>query len=534
MEVEFHDTGRGVRVPSMTDYFGFNKAAMNEMGSVFASPRKGEKSPSTILYRPFSSWASNSEWSMRLPSEEEATAVAVGFSWVAASTSLNYLRVFSEGGLQTSVLSLEGPVVTMAGHQELLAVVTHAGSPFSCGQQVINFIVFNVSERTKVMEGRLPLSPGSHLAWLGFSDTGFLSSYDSKGLLRVHSNQYGGCWIPVFSASKEVKSEDESIWMVGLNSTQAMCVVCKIPDKQPQVSPKPILSIFNLCLPLVHSDLGADDLENEYLLGSWRLTQLTDEAACMGDEDDQEEEILKLEANLDRCILRLIAAACKGDKLAKAVELTKKLTLGKSWKGAIKLVSAMRLPALAERLSAMYEEKMVQESSQYERQLMQNTNRLGQVHQDAPDKSLNTQDLKPSTAVASFKTALLGRLDDPASDDHALPNKHPSLAIKKESDTWIERKEMNEARTSPAIVHVDQGGMDAGETTPSSAVQEAPVPRPNNPFAKSSSNPFAKSSPGTNSQSGVSLLQSLKRIRDTDLDSNGLATIKPTKSGKTS
>lgn len=45
----------------MTDYFGFSMAAMNETGSVFASPRKGEKSPSTILYRPFSSWASNSE-----------------------------------------------------------------------------------------------------------------------------------------------------------------------------------------------------------------------------------------------------------------------------------------------------------------------------------------------------------------------------------------------------------------------------------------------------------------------------------------
>lgn len=61
LQVEFHDTGRGVRVPSMTDYFGFTMAAMNETGSVFASPRKGEKSPSTILYRPFSSWASNSE-----------------------------------------------------------------------------------------------------------------------------------------------------------------------------------------------------------------------------------------------------------------------------------------------------------------------------------------------------------------------------------------------------------------------------------------------------------------------------------------
>lgn len=45
----------------MTDYFGFTMAALNENGSVFANPCKGEKSMSTLMYRPFSSWANNSE-----------------------------------------------------------------------------------------------------------------------------------------------------------------------------------------------------------------------------------------------------------------------------------------------------------------------------------------------------------------------------------------------------------------------------------------------------------------------------------------
>ncbi|KAG0464421.1 hypothetical protein HPP92_020490 [Vanilla planifolia] len=43
IEIDFHDTGRGPRVPSMTDYFGFTMAALNENGSVFANPCKGEK-----------------------------------------------------------------------------------------------------------------------------------------------------------------------------------------------------------------------------------------------------------------------------------------------------------------------------------------------------------------------------------------------------------------------------------------------------------------------------------------------------------
>ena len=39
-----------------------------------------------------------------------------------------------------------------------------------------------------------------------------------------------------------------------------------------------------------------------------------DEAAASGREDEEEEEnVLKMEAELDRCLLRLIAAACKGE-----------------------------------------------------------------------------------------------------------------------------------------------------------------------------------------------------------------------------
>lgn len=61
MQIDFHDTGRGPRVPAMTDYFGFTMASLNENGSVFANPCKGDKNMSTLMYRPFRSWANNSE-----------------------------------------------------------------------------------------------------------------------------------------------------------------------------------------------------------------------------------------------------------------------------------------------------------------------------------------------------------------------------------------------------------------------------------------------------------------------------------------
>lgn len=55
----------------MTDYFGFTMAALNESGCVLASPFKGEKNMSTLMYRPFGSWANNSEVSLSLSLVQE-------------------------------------------------------------------------------------------------------------------------------------------------------------------------------------------------------------------------------------------------------------------------------------------------------------------------------------------------------------------------------------------------------------------------------------------------------------------------------
>lgn len=44
-----------------------------------------------------------------------------------------------------------------------------------------------------------------------------------------------------------------------------------------------------------------------------------------------------------------------GDKLARALELSSQLSLHKSMEGALKLVTAMRLPSLAERINQLLE-----------------------------------------------------------------------------------------------------------------------------------------------------------------------------------
>lgn len=50
----------------------------------------------------------DNQWSMRFEGEE-VKVVALGTAWVAAITSLNFLRIFTEGGLQVCDISNDSP-----------------------------------------------------------------------------------------------------------------------------------------------------------------------------------------------------------------------------------------------------------------------------------------------------------------------------------------------------------------------------------------------------------------------------------------
>lgn len=484
IEIDFHDTGRGPRLPSMTDYFGFTMASLNENGSVFANPCKGEKNMSTLMYRPFSSWANNSEWSMRFEGEE-VKVVALGTAWVAAITSLNFLRIYTDGGLQRHILSLDGPVVTASGLKNQLAVVTHVSDCLPSNDQMLEFRVFDISNGTQPLTGRLPLTPGSHLTWFGFSEEGQLSSYDSKGVLRVFTSQYGGNWLPIFSASKEKKS-DESYWVVGLNASKLFCIVYKDPDMFPQVIPKPVLSLLNLSFPVASSDLGADALENEFMMNSMHLSQIQkrmeDMAGACLDTTALDDESFNMEATQDRCILRLIASCCNGDKLVRATELMKLLSLEKSMKGAIKLVTALKLPNLAERFNSILEERLVNESKGTYKSPLLNSNDRASLTADA--------------AISKTMATSIGKNETPEpSIAFSSPTLSSPLFIKKANKQEHEKSYQNQtvnAKTSMEPSNAEKvksaENVIGVEVKMTGEVLKVQSQRPSNPFLKSSNN----------------------------------------------
>lgn len=526
VEVDFHDTGRGPRVPSMTDYFGFTMAALNESGSVFANPCKGDKNMSTLMYRPFSSWAGNSEWSMRFEGEE-VKSVALGAGWVAAVTSLNFLRIFTEGGLQMHILSVSGPVLTAVGHGDQLAIVFHSSDCLPSGDQVLDVKVFNISEGAQAMSSRLVLTPSSQLSWFGFSENGQLSSYDSKGILRVFSSQFGGSWLPVFSSMKARKSEDESHWVVGLDANNIFCVLCKSPDCYPQVMPKPVLSILEFSFPLASSDLGANNLENEFMMKRLHLSQIQKKieemAALALDVTAFEDEAFNTEAALDRCILRLISSCCNGDKLTRATELAKLLTLEKSMKGALTLVTRLKLPILQEKFSSILEERMLNDTrtpgaigvcssattAKYSPSLTTHaiqpakTVQNGNNMEASAAPALNPFSPQRSSAPGS-KKAEVEQLKEPKVTEKASPSVTPLAKMPKKNEKAQGIAKTN--RDVTAVVEqlpkgvIDQVGVKNKSNEDSNRVEPQ---RPVNPFAK----------PSSNKDKSSSLLDSIKKMK---------------------
>ncbi|RZC08509.1 WD repeat and HMG-box DNA-binding protein 1-like [Glycine soja] len=510
IEIDFHDTGSTPRVPSMTDHFGFTMAALNESGSIFANPCKGENNMSTLMYRPFSSWANNSEWSMRFEGEE-VKVVALGSAWVAAVTSFNYLRIFSEGGLQRDVFSLDGPVVTASGFKDKLAVVTHATDGLLSNDQKLEFMVFNIPRGTLLLQGRLPLSPGSSLSWFGFSEEGQLCSYDSKGVLRSYTSKFGGRWIPLFSATKE--KSDENYWVTGLNASKVFCVVCKKPEDFPQVMPKPVLTPLNLSFPLASSDLGGSEAhEKEFMMNNLRLYEIQrtmDEMASVGlDTTSLDDDAFNFEAAQDKCILRLIAACCNSDKLVRATELVKLLTLEKSMRGAVKLVTAMKLPNLAERFSSILEERLLEEAKKaMETNIKENS--VAPVTADAlPNRSkapTHTEALNAVTMSSSPKLSVPSFLRKDKTQERAKAGTsktamvNENLKVKQTGEETSDKVGKVVQQTShpydPSTKSSNKNGLNKSETSLGQSN------RPSNPFLKSEtsleqsnrpSNPFLK------------------------------------------
>ena len=153
--------------------------------------------------------------------------MAVGTKWAAAATDMGYLRIMAMGGVQRDVFCLPGPVVTMAGHRDMLFVVYH-GAQATATQQALHYMLYDIEWGMRMVHGEpLSISPASHLQWCGFSEIGSLATVDSRGVVRQRMLGRDYMWTPFGDLATLKTNGTDHHWPIGFTTMEIMTVICK-------------------------------------------------------------------------------------------------------------------------------------------------------------------------------------------------------------------------------------------------------------------------------------------------------------------
>ena len=124
------------------------------------------------------------DWSVKLPEEENPMLLAIGSDWCCAYTSMGFLRIYSIFGGEKYKFSVDTSIVAMCGYENYLAFAYHVSLPFSNSQHLRFKILDSNKMFNEVYDGDLSITPESNLIWFGFSEEGVLISYDSYNIIH--------------------------------------------------------------------------------------------------------------------------------------------------------------------------------------------------------------------------------------------------------------------------------------------------------------------------------------------------------------
>ena len=437
IEVEFNSIEKH-RPIRLTDHYSFSMAALDDAAVMFAS-KSNNGNPSTIVYRPLASWAPNSEWQIQLDHGEEALAIAVGHKFAAIATSKRYLRLLSHTGAQRALISVANPLVALAASGGMLAVVQHAGRAAEAQDQSLLLALYDVRDTARpvrISVGPLPLSEGASLDWVGFSESGVLCTVDTAGIVRGCLRSYSFEWAPLLDCNAHKKAKNEHHWIVGLTDKELICVMCKGEDKYPPTLPRPVTTPLQLGMPLACADATDPNVEKERLLSAVLLNEFR--AGAVDDGCDQDESVQKKLlagfTRLDSLNMKLLNAAMKGERMARALDLAAQLQLPKSLSGALRLANHYKLGPLAERIARLMETRFEDGDDEVdvEEAPAQTVNHIGQKPKALPAVPAKAEDKGSAGEGNSHNNAPQqeeeadDEMDDGEGGENAAPQSKPA------------------------------------------------------------------------------------------------------------
>jgi chromosome transmission fidelity protein 4 len=355
-EVNFHDTSlHRKRIPLLNDFYGFHVGSLSPSGALYASMSTIE-TPSTVHFTPFNAWTTNAEWTLPLPLGEDAIGVAAGATYCVVANNRRMIRLFSLSGLQANVMSMPGDIVSVFADGPVFGVVYHAG--YGAANQVLEVRTFDFVSGKMLMESRICLSNEASLAWIGFTDEHAVATYDSEGIMRVFSPDFGGSWIPIFDASLERKG-GENFWVfsVSMVSNELQCIVCA-DTKEPVVpsgSARPVVTAPPLHVPVVQTEEKLSNGERDMVRIRTVISQL--------DADVDKDLICDCELAHDKAALGVVKGLLEQNNPARAYEVVERIMTAKALEGALRIAHHFGISAVVERVEDLIAERQAIDSA---------------------------------------------------------------------------------------------------------------------------------------------------------------------------
>ncbi|XP_041975465.1 WD repeat and HMG-box DNA-binding protein 1 [Aricia agestis] len=325
IDVEFHDTSLHHAI-HLNNYLNHTMASLSSTVLVLAC-----ETPSKLVC--ISLAGSSREWSVSMPDTEEVVCVCAG-AVVAAATSARLLRLYTPLGTQRQVISLLGPIVTLAARDSTVMAVYHRADPGETDQNLAMDIVTLNSRQIRSRTVGVPLTSRSRLTWAGLTDAGSACAYDSTGMLRLF-DAAANLWLPVLDAAAHSRGAADSWAIVSISEvTQKVRAILCRGTSFPLTVPKPIVTELPIQIPLC--ELDSEKSQYEEQLVRWAHT------AAEVDVKTARETALKL-----------FALACRSEIEQRALELMELLRDERLLPLAAKYASRSGRMHLADKLTSL-------------------------------------------------------------------------------------------------------------------------------------------------------------------------------------
>ncbi|KAF8499832.1 WD40 repeat-like protein [Russula emetica] len=374
INVEFHDRSSR-KAYHFTDHFKYDIASLGPRGAVYACQPENEHS-AHVVYKPYGNWATQGEWTYELGDNVRVLGVAAGGPTpsksmrtlsdgdmqgngnVVVATSDNDLTFLTGTGIERCSVALDGDFVSMVAGTEWVFVVQRDGSTTMDGSQNLMGTLYDFEDMCVLQNRKLPIRKGHTLRWIGLSEEGAPTVYDSAGVMYLMPRfriPLRGTWLRILDTNKleRKQGKDESYWPVGLSGDTFMCLILKGRQEHPTF-PRPLIQELPVRLPFRGKDPKDAPLEEHFARESMHL-QITRDALS---NEDVPDEIFARELALDKELVQLIQTACKNDKLPRALELTSMLHHTSSFDMAVKVAGFYRLVGLQEKMEALKEDRI--------------------------------------------------------------------------------------------------------------------------------------------------------------------------------